>query len=183
MSDTAEFALAVAAGGGLPFLALSLVRGEALVQLLEQTRAALGDRPWGVGMLGFAPKALREEQLTAVRRARPGGAARRRAPGPGPRARRRRHPDLPARAVAGPARPLPARRRAALRLRGPRVRRARGPRTSFVLWEQCVERLLQHDAPHEALGGVRGRPTTPARPPWWPASPPRSRCAAPASGC
>ena len=31
----------------------------------------LGGRPWGVGLLGFVPAALREEQLAAVRAVRP----------------------------------------------------------------------------------------------------------------
>ena len=40
--------------------------------LLERDRATLlGDRPWGVGVLGFAPAELREEQLEVVREIRP----------------------------------------------------------------------------------------------------------------
>ncbi|MBI3836167.1 MAG: acyltransferase domain-containing protein, partial [Planctomycetes bacterium] len=68
VSDTADFALSVAEGGGLPFLALALLRGPQVGALLEETKRKLGSRPWGVGILGFVPKELREEQLAEVRR-------------------------------------------------------------------------------------------------------------------
>src|SRR5918994_725608 len=53
VSDQAGFARAVADAGGLPFLALALSSGEQTRTLLEQASAALGDEPWGVGVLGF----------------------------------------------------------------------------------------------------------------------------------
>lgn len=71
VSDRAEFAAAVAAAGGLPFLALALMSGEQTRALLAQTVALLGDRPWGVGILGFAPPEVREAQLAAIKAARP----------------------------------------------------------------------------------------------------------------
>ncbi|MBN2622890.1 MAG: acyltransferase domain-containing protein, partial [Acidimicrobiales bacterium] len=71
VSDRSAFAAAVAGGGGLPFLALSLMRGDEIRDLLAETAAAVGDRPWGVGVLGFVPPELRDEQLAAVRQARP----------------------------------------------------------------------------------------------------------------
>jgi acyl transferase domain-containing protein/NAD(P)H-dependent flavin oxidoreductase YrpB (nitropropane dioxygenase family)/NAD(P)-dependent dehydrogenase (short-subunit alcohol dehydrogenase family)/acyl carrier protein len=71
VSDTAAFAEAVAAGGGLPFLALALSRKPEVEKLLAETQARLGDRPWGVGILGFVPPELREEQLDAVRAVKP----------------------------------------------------------------------------------------------------------------
>jgi len=74
VSDTAEFAAAVAEGGGLPFLALALLRGEQARPLLAATKAAVGDRAWGVGVLGFVPPELREEQLAAVREFKPNAA-------------------------------------------------------------------------------------------------------------
>ena len=68
VSDRAPFAAAVAEGGGLPFLALALLRGETEVRpLLEETKELLGERPWGVGVLGFVPKELRDEQLAVIR--------------------------------------------------------------------------------------------------------------------
>ncbi len=71
VSDTPEFADAVSAGGALPFLALALMRGPQVRRLLEQTRDRLADRPWGVGILGFVPPELRQEQLEAVHAIKP----------------------------------------------------------------------------------------------------------------
>ncbi|MFE0175808.1 beta-ketoacyl synthase N-terminal-like domain-containing protein, partial [Streptomyces sp. NPDC059002] len=71
VSDQARFASAVADDGGLPFIALALAAPAQTRSMLEQTRAALGDRPWGVGILGFAPEEVRTAQLDAVRELRP----------------------------------------------------------------------------------------------------------------
>ncbi|MDH6218617.1 type I polyketide synthase [Streptomyces pseudovenezuelae] len=71
VSDQARFAAAVADGGGLPFIALALANGEQTRTVLTQTRDAAADRPWGVGVLGFAPEETRNAQLEAVRRLRP----------------------------------------------------------------------------------------------------------------
>ncbi|MDW4904625.1 SDR family NAD(P)-dependent oxidoreductase [Streptomyces sp. ADMS] len=72
VSDQARFAAAVAGGGALPFVALALASGEQTRTMLAQTREAVGgDRPWGVGVLGFAPEELRNAQLEAVRELRP----------------------------------------------------------------------------------------------------------------
>ncbi|MCW2889517.1 MAG: beta-ketoacyl synthase [Streptosporangiaceae bacterium] len=71
VSDRALFAAAVAQDGGLPFLALALMSGEETRRLLIDTAERLGDRPWGVGILGFAPPEIRQAQLAAVREIRP----------------------------------------------------------------------------------------------------------------
>ncbi|MCC2277863.1 SDR family oxidoreductase [Streptomyces sp. ET3-23] len=71
VSDQARFAAAVADSGGLPFVALALAGPERTRSVLEETRDALGGRPWGVGILGFAPEHLRTAQLEAVREIRP----------------------------------------------------------------------------------------------------------------
>ena len=71
VSDVAGFADAVSRGGGMPFLALALLRQAECERLLEQTAARMGDRPWGVGILAFVPQELRAEQLQAVLRVRP----------------------------------------------------------------------------------------------------------------
>lgn len=71
VSDQAEFAAAVAEGGALPFVALALSSGEQSRTVLAETRAAVGDRPWGVGVLGFAPEEMRNAQLEAVRELEP----------------------------------------------------------------------------------------------------------------
>ncbi|MDT3399140.1 beta-ketoacyl synthase N-terminal-like domain-containing protein, partial [Streptomyces sp. B1866] len=74
VSDQPGFAAAVAAGGGLPFLALALMTGEQTRDLLRRTRAELGDAPWGVGILGFVDEETRAAQLAEVREARPSHA-------------------------------------------------------------------------------------------------------------
>ena len=71
VSDSAAFAVKVAEGGGLPMLALALMRGEQVQSLLEETRDSIGDKPWGIGLLGFVPQKLREEQIKAVLACKP----------------------------------------------------------------------------------------------------------------
>lgn len=144
VSDVPGFALAVAKAGALPFLALALLRGDEVHKLLSETQALLGDLPWGVGILGFVPLALREEQLAQVRSVRP-----------------------PFAIVAG-GRPAHARElekegiKTYLHVPSPGLLRtfvrdgARkfifegsecgghvGPRTSFILWQSAVDTLLQ----------------------------------------
>ena len=150
VSDRAAFAEAVAQGGGLPFLALTLMTGGEARELLRETAALLGDRPWGVGILGFVPPEIREQQLAVLREVPP-----------------------PVALIAGgrpsQATPLEAQGTATylhvpspglldLFLRdGARkfVFEGRecgghvGPRSSFALWEAQLERLLAHPAPEE----------------------------------
>ncbi|MFI7498618.1 SDR family oxidoreductase [Streptomyces sp. NPDC049687] len=71
VSDEAAFAAAVAAEGALPFLALALADGARTRAMLAETREAVAGRPWGVGVLGFAPEDVRAAQLEAVRELRP----------------------------------------------------------------------------------------------------------------
>ncbi len=71
VSDKAAFAAQVAEAGGLPFLALALMRAGDVRAILEETSNLLGDRPWGVGILGFVPLDLRQEQIEVIRAHRP----------------------------------------------------------------------------------------------------------------
>ncbi|EST20947.1 hypothetical protein M878_38340, partial [Streptomyces roseochromogenus subsp. oscitans DS 12.976] len=71
VSDQAGFAAAVADDGALPFLALALADGARTRSMLTEARAVLDGRPWGVGVLGFAPEDIRNAQLDAVRELRP----------------------------------------------------------------------------------------------------------------
>ncbi|MFF7754292.1 SDR family NAD(P)-dependent oxidoreductase [Streptomyces sp. NPDC007971] len=71
VSDQAAFAAAVAEDGALPFLALALADGARTRSMLTEARAVLDGRPWGVGVLGFAPEDIRNAQLEAVRELRP----------------------------------------------------------------------------------------------------------------
>ncbi len=150
VSDRARFAEAVASGGGLPFLALTLMTGNEVRELLRETRELLGDRPWGVGILGFVPPDVREQQLEVLRELPP-----------------------PVALIAGgrpsQAHPLEAQGTATyLHVPSPGLLElflkdgARkfvfegrecgghvGPRSSFALWEVQLERLLAHPDPSE----------------------------------
>jgi acyl transferase domain-containing protein/NAD(P)H-dependent flavin oxidoreductase YrpB (nitropropane dioxygenase family) len=71
VSDQPGFAAAVAADGALPFIALALADGERSMRMLRETSALLGDKPWGVGVLGFVPDELRAAQYEAILETRP----------------------------------------------------------------------------------------------------------------
>ncbi|MFI9526196.1 SDR family NAD(P)-dependent oxidoreductase [Micromonospora rosaria] len=71
VSDEAAFAAAVAEGGALPFVALALNGPDQCRRILTETADRLGERPWGVGVLGFAPEELRTAQLDVIREIRP----------------------------------------------------------------------------------------------------------------
>ncbi|MFF2185032.1 SDR family oxidoreductase [Streptomyces sp. NPDC058155] len=71
VSDEPAFAAAVAADGGLPFLALALANADRTRSMLRRTRDALGDAKWGVGILGFADEEIKAAQLDVVRELRP----------------------------------------------------------------------------------------------------------------
>ena len=71
VSDVPAFAAAVADAGALPFVALSLLKGEKARNLIRETRELAGDKPWGVGILGFADSELREEQLSYIMEEKP----------------------------------------------------------------------------------------------------------------
>jgi acyl transferase domain-containing protein/NAD(P)H-dependent flavin oxidoreductase YrpB (nitropropane dioxygenase family)/acyl carrier protein len=146
VSDRASFADAVAKAGGLPFLALSLMRGAEARTLLEETRELLGSRPWGVGILGFVPADLREEQLALVREVRPPFAL---------LAGGRPSQAEPLESVGIPTFlhvPSPALLDMFLKegarrfvLEGLECGGHVGPRSSFVLWDAAVTRLLACD--------------------------------------
>ena len=71
VSDRAEFADAVSQGGALPMLALALMKPSQVENLLQEAKQLLGDRPWGVGILGFVPPELRAAQLEVITRIKP----------------------------------------------------------------------------------------------------------------
>ncbi|GAA0257817.1 hypothetical protein GCM10009527_062330 [Actinomadura nitritigenes] len=143
VSDRSAFAAAVAQEGGLPFLALALMDGDRVRTLLRETADRLAGRPWGVGVIGFAPPEVRDAQLAAVREAAPpyaivsggrpaqaasledaGVSAYLHVPSPG----------LLERFLAEGARKFVFEGREC----GGHV----GPRASFPLWEAQVERLM-----------------------------------------
>ncbi len=71
VSDTPEFAAAVADAGGLPFLALSMMREAPSRALMQATSDKLADKPWGVGVLAFASAEIVEPHLALVREFKP----------------------------------------------------------------------------------------------------------------
>ncbi|MFI9045390.1 SDR family NAD(P)-dependent oxidoreductase [Streptomyces sp. NPDC053427] len=149
VSDGAGFAAAVAAEGGLPFLALAVMDGAQVRGLLAETADRLGERPWGVGLLGFAPPELRREQLAAVAEFAPeyaiiaGGRPAQAAPLEAAGTRTYLHvpsPGLLERYLDEGARRFV--------FEGQECGGHIGPRASFPLWEEQIERLLAHDRAH-----------------------------------
>ena len=143
VSDTAAFGEEVATAGGMPFLALALLRGTQVRELLTETRDRLGDRPWGVGILGFVPKDLRDEQLEVIRELKPpaaiiaGGRPSQAAPLEAEGITTYLHvpaPGLLERFLRDGARRFV--------LEGFECGGHVGPRSSFVLWESQVEALM-----------------------------------------
>ncbi|QCX28868.1 type I polyketide synthase [Nocardioides jishulii] len=159
VSDRAGFAAAVAGGGGLPFLALALMPGHEVRALLTETKELLGDRAWGVGLLGFAPPELLAEQLAVVHEVappfalvaggRPSQSAALDAAGI-PAYLHVPSPGLLDRFLADGAR--------AFVFEGRECGGHVGPRSSFALWEAQIERLMAVDDPENLrvllAGGV-----------------------------
>jgi acyl transferase domain-containing protein/NAD(P)H-dependent flavin oxidoreductase YrpB (nitropropane dioxygenase family)/NAD(P)-dependent dehydrogenase (short-subunit alcohol dehydrogenase family) len=148
VSDTAAFAEAVARGGGLPFLALALLRQAEAEALLRETSTRLGELSWGVGILGFVPAELRKEQIAAIRTSRPPFALI--AGGRPDQARELENEGI----VTYLHVPSPGLLRMFLRdgarrfiFEGRECGGHVGPRSSFVLWETMIEVLLEHLGP------------------------------------
>ena len=143
VSDLASFADAVATGGGLPFVALSMMRGPQSQALLEETAALLGDKPWGVGILGFVPAELRDPQLAAIAAVKPPFALI--AGGRPSQARELEQAGIrtwlhtPSPALLDAFLADGARR---FIFEGNECGGHVGPRASFVLWHQQIDRLL-----------------------------------------
>ncbi len=162
VSDTAAFAASVAEGGALPFLALALMRAPEVRALLDETKALLGERPWGVGILGFVSPELREEQIEVVRAVRPPWALI--AGGRPQQAYSLEQDGIPAYLHV----PSPGLLRMFLQdgahrfvFEGRECGGHVGPRTSFVLWDTMVDVLLEtrrgpQDPPIDVLfaGGI-----------------------------
>nr|NCR73224.1 acyltransferase domain-containing protein [Microcystis aeruginosa LG13-12] len=145
VSDVAEFANAVSSAGGLPMLALALMKGTQVKTLLEKARQLMSDRAWGVGILGFVPSKLKEEQLAVVKQIKPpfaliaGG-------------RPDQAAQLEAEGIATYIHvPTPTLLKMFLEQGAKRfVFEGRecgghvGPLSSFILWESMIDTLLQH---------------------------------------
>jgi acyl transferase domain-containing protein/NAD(P)H-dependent flavin oxidoreductase YrpB (nitropropane dioxygenase family)/NAD(P)-dependent dehydrogenase (short-subunit alcohol dehydrogenase family) len=148
VSDTAPFADAVARAGGLPFLALALSRKAETGKLLEETRDLAGGQSWGVGILGFVPPEIRQEQIEAIRECPPPFALI--AGGRPDQARQLEKEGI----VTYLHVPSPGLLRMFLKdgarrfvFEGRECGGHVGPRTSFVLWETVCELLREHLGP------------------------------------
>jgi len=148
VSDTADFSAAVAAAGGLPFTALSLMNEASSRDLLQATRDQLGDRPWGVGVLGFADASILEPQLALVREFKPNVLLL--AGGRVSQARPFIEMGIPTYLHV----PSPGLLNLFLKdgathfvFEGRECGGHVGPRYSFVLWEQAINQLLASDHP------------------------------------
>ncbi|MFD5827430.1 SDR family oxidoreductase [Lentzea sp. NPDC060358] len=157
VSDQPAFAAAVAGGGALPFLALALMEGDAVEDLLTRTAAKLGDRPWGVGLLGFAPPELRARQKAAVLAVRPRYAI----VAGGTPAQARELEDAGIEAFLHVPSPALLRRfldegARKFVFEGSECGGHTGPRTSFTLWQQQIDVLRGREEGVVALfaGGV-----------------------------
>jgi acyl transferase domain-containing protein/NAD(P)H-dependent flavin oxidoreductase YrpB (nitropropane dioxygenase family)/NAD(P)-dependent dehydrogenase (short-subunit alcohol dehydrogenase family)/acyl carrier protein len=152
VSDTPAFAREVAAAGGLPFLALGMQREREIETLLTETRACLGDRPWGAGLLGFLESPLQEEQLAVVLKHRPPFALI--AGGQPEQARRLETAGIPTYLhVPTPGLLMLFIEEGARRFvfEGRECGGHVGPLSSFVLWEQAA-RTLAETVPASELG-------------------------------
>jgi acyl transferase domain-containing protein/NAD(P)H-dependent flavin oxidoreductase YrpB (nitropropane dioxygenase family)/NADP-dependent 3-hydroxy acid dehydrogenase YdfG len=145
VSDTAAFANAVASGGALPFLALALLRKAETEQLLKETKAKLGSKPWGVGILGFVPNEIRSEQLEAIRATKPPFAII--AGGRPDQAKALESQGIPTYLHV----PSPGLLKMFLKdgakrfiFEGQECGGHVGPRASFALWESAVEVIAEH---------------------------------------
>ncbi|UUV31371.1 SDR family oxidoreductase [Amycolatopsis roodepoortensis] len=147
VSDQPGFAAAVAANDGFPFVAVATANGAKTAELLGRTAEALGERPWGAGILGFVPEALRAEQLAAIRTARPRCVL---IAGGKPAQAKSLEADGIATFLHVPS-PILLRQFLDAGIRrfvfeGAECGGHIGPRSSFVLWEQQLDVLREHGA-------------------------------------
>ncbi|MFJ7263067.1 SDR family oxidoreductase [Streptomyces globosus] len=147
VSDGADFARAVSDGGALPFLALALAGRERAAALLAEAAAVLEGRPWGVGILGFAPEETRAAQLEAVRAHRPSHAV---IAGGRPSQARALEADGIRTFLHAPSpgllRQYLAEGARRFVFEGAECGGHVGPRNSFPLWEAQIRVLLDHVA-------------------------------------
>jgi acyl transferase domain-containing protein/NAD(P)-dependent dehydrogenase (short-subunit alcohol dehydrogenase family) len=143
VSDSAEFAQAIAEGGALPMIAFALLKGKPLETLLQDTRRLLGDKPWGIGLLGFAPQALLDEQLACAAHFKPDYAII--AGGRPDQAVRLEEAGIPTFLHVPAANLIPMFLQEGARrfiFEGRECGGHIGPLSSFVLWSTMVDRLL-----------------------------------------
>lgn len=150
VSDVPLFADAVSEAGALSFVALSLLKGPAAKNLIDQTKALAGTKTWGVGMLGFAPQELRDEQQEYILAAKPPvlliAGGRPSQAKPFEKAGIKTFLHVPSAALLDMYLKEGARR---FVFEGRECGGHVGPLSSMVLWEKQIERLLKEEKPEE----------------------------------
>jgi NAD(P)H-dependent flavin oxidoreductase YrpB (nitropropane dioxygenase family) len=150
VSDVAPFADAVAEAGALSFIALSLLKGPRAKELVMDTKKLAGNKTWGVGILGFAPQELRDEQMQYILEAKPpvvliaGGRPSQAKPLEKVGIKTFLH--VPSVSLLDMFLKEGARR---FVFEGRECGGHVGPLSSMVLWEKQIERLLKEDKPEE----------------------------------
>jgi acyl transferase domain-containing protein/NAD(P)H-dependent flavin oxidoreductase YrpB (nitropropane dioxygenase family)/NADP-dependent 3-hydroxy acid dehydrogenase YdfG len=153
VSDSPEFAAAIADGGALPMVAFALLKGPPLDRLLADTRKLLGDRAWGIGLLGFAPQSLLDEQLASATAFGPSYAII--AGGRPDQAVRLEAAGVPTFLHVPSANLIPLFLQEGARrfiFEGRECGGHIGPLSSFVLWSTMVDRLTAELAKNPVLG-------------------------------
>jgi acyl transferase domain-containing protein/NAD(P)H-dependent flavin oxidoreductase YrpB (nitropropane dioxygenase family)/NAD(P)-dependent dehydrogenase (short-subunit alcohol dehydrogenase family)/acyl carrier protein len=150
VSDVPEFAKAVAEAGALPFVALSLLKGEKARDLIRETRRLAGNKTWGVGILGFASQELRDEQLSYIMEEKPPvvliAGGRPSQAKPLEKAGIKTFLHVPSAPLLDMFLKEGARR---FVFEGRECGGHVGPLSSFVLWEKQINRLMQEEQPEE----------------------------------
>ncbi|MCX2453793.1 SDR family NAD(P)-dependent oxidoreductase [Pedobacter sp. PLR] len=150
VSDVAPFAEAVASAGALPFIALSLLKGEIAENLIIETKKLAGTKTWGVGVLGFAPQELKDEQMAYIKTHLPpvvliaGGRPSQAKPLEKLGIKTFLH--VPSASLLDMFLKEGARR---FVFEGRECGGHVGPLSSMVLWEKQIERLLKEDHPEQ----------------------------------
>ncbi len=158
VSDTAAFAHAVRRRGAAVPGAGTVAQGGSRVAACAKRADRLGDLPWGVGILGFVPPEIREEQMAAILETRPPFALI--AGGRPDQAKQFEEQGIPTYLHV----PSPGLLRMFLKdgarrfiFEGRECGGHVGPRTSFVLWDAACEVILEHLGAHgSARGSARG---------------------------
>jgi acyl transferase domain-containing protein/NAD(P)H-dependent flavin oxidoreductase YrpB (nitropropane dioxygenase family) len=150
VSDVAPFANAVSEAGALSFIALSLLKGARAQELITETKMLAGEKTWGVGILGFAPQELREEQMKYILEAKPPvvliAGGRPSQAKPFEKAGIKTFLHVPSVSLLDMFLKEGAKR---FVFEGRECGGHVGPLSSMVLWEKQIERLLKEDQPEK----------------------------------
>jgi acyl transferase domain-containing protein/NAD(P)H-dependent flavin oxidoreductase YrpB (nitropropane dioxygenase family) len=150
VSDVAQFADAVSGAGALSFIALSLLKGETAKNLIKETKRLAGKKTWGVGILGFAPQELRDEQMQYILEEKPPvvliAGGRPSQAKPLEKAGIKTFLHVPSASLLDMFLKEGARR---FVFEGRECGGHVGPLSSMVLWEKQIERLLKEDNPEQ----------------------------------